>query len=76
MDKLDGALCSLVELKMSLLTAGGLGWMTSKGPFQPKAFYHSMASLWNCKTMTSPTPNHLMGNELTPLEIMQLSCFI
>jgi len=28
-------------LKMSLLTAGGLGWMTSKDPFQPKAFYDS-----------------------------------
>jgi len=27
---------------MSLLTAGGLGWMTSKGPFQPKPFYDSM----------------------------------
>jgi len=24
---------------MSLLTAGGLRKMTSKGPFQPKAFY-------------------------------------
>jgi len=29
-------------LKMSLLTEGGLGWMTSKDPFQPKAFYDSM----------------------------------
>ena len=35
---LDGALSSLVWLKMSLLTAGGLGWMASKGPFQPKPF--------------------------------------
>jgi len=27
---------------MSLLTAGGLGQMTSKGPFQPKPFYDFM----------------------------------
>jgi len=38
---LDGALSNLIWLKMSLLTAGGLGWMTSKGPFQPKACYDS-----------------------------------
>jgi len=38
---LDGALGNLIELKMSLLTAGGLGYMTSKGPFQPKAFCDS-----------------------------------
>jgi len=31
--RLDGALSSLVYLKISLLTAGGLGQMTSKGPF-------------------------------------------
>jgi len=31
--RLDGALCNLVELKMSLLSAGVLGWMISKGPF-------------------------------------------
>ena len=36
--RLDGALRDLVWSKMSLLTAGGLGWMTSKGPLQPKAF--------------------------------------
>jgi len=40
--RLDGALSNLVWLKMSLLTAGGLGWMTSKGPLQPKAFYDSV----------------------------------
>ena len=39
--RLDGALSNLVELKMSLPTAGGLGWMTSEFPFQPKAFYDS-----------------------------------
>jgi len=37
--RLDGALSSLIWLKMSMLTAGRLHWMTSKGPFQPKAFY-------------------------------------
>jgi len=40
--RLDGALSNLIWLKMSLLTAGGLGYMTSKGAFQPKAFYVSM----------------------------------
>ena len=39
---LDRALSNLVKLKMPLLTAGGLDYMTSKSPFQPKAFYHSM----------------------------------
>jgi len=29
---------------MSLLTAGGVGWLTSEGPFQPKAFYDSMTA--------------------------------
>jgi len=40
--RLDRALSNLIQLKMSLLTAGRLGWMTSKGPFQPKIFYVSM----------------------------------
>ena len=40
--KLDGALSNLVWLQMSLLTAGVLGQMASKGPFQPKAFYDSV----------------------------------
>jgi len=40
--RLDGALSNLIWLKMSLLTAGGLGYVTSKGPFQPKALYDSM----------------------------------
>jgi len=39
--RLDRALSNLVQLKMSLLTPGGLGWMTSKGPCQPKAYYYS-----------------------------------
>jgi len=41
----DGALSSLVWLKMSLLTAEGLGWMISKGPFQPKVCCDSMIFL-------------------------------
>jgi len=40
--RLDGALSNLIQLQMSLITAGGLGQMTSKGPFQPKAFCNSM----------------------------------
>jgi len=38
MARLGGALSNLIYLKMSLLIAGGLGLMTSKGPFQPKLF--------------------------------------
>jgi len=33
--RLDGALSNLIKLKMPLLTAGGLGWMAFKGPFNP-----------------------------------------
>jgi len=33
--RLDGALSNLTQLKMSLLVAGWLDWMASKGPFQP-----------------------------------------
>jgi len=40
--RLDGALSNLIQLKMSLLTAGRLDQMASKGPFQPKPFYDSM----------------------------------
>ena len=40
--RLDGARSNLAQLKSSLLTAGGLGQMTSKGPFQPKAFCESV----------------------------------
>jgi len=29
-------------VKMSLLTAGGLGWMASEGLFHPKASYDSV----------------------------------
>jgi len=40
--RLDRALSNLVWLKMSVLTAGGLDKMTSKGPSQPKEFYDFM----------------------------------
>ena len=40
--RLDGALSNLIQLKMSLLTAGGLDWMALKGPFQPKPYYDSV----------------------------------
>jgi len=43
--RLDGALSNLVQLKMSLLTAGVLGWMTSKGSFQPKTFCDSITAV-------------------------------
>ena len=37
--RLDGALSCLIELKMSLLTAGMLDWVAFKGPSQPKLFH-------------------------------------
>jgi len=40
--RLDGALSNLIQLKLSLLTAGGLDYMTFKGPFQPKLFCDSL----------------------------------
>jgi len=40
--RLDGALRSLIQLKMSLLIAGGLDMMIFKGPFQSKPFCSSM----------------------------------
>jgi len=40
--RLDGALSNLIQLKMSLLIAGGLDLMTFKGPLQPKPFCDSM----------------------------------
>jgi len=36
--RLDGALSNLISLKMSLLTAGRLGYMTSKVPSKPQHF--------------------------------------
>ena len=43
--RLDGALSNLTQVKLPLLTAGGLGWMASEGPSQPKAFHGSVISL-------------------------------
>jgi len=40
--RLDGALSNLIQLKMSLLTAGVLGWMAFKAPFQTKLFCDSV----------------------------------
>ena len=40
--RLDGALSNLIQLKMSLLMAGGLDYMAFRGPFQPKPFYDSV----------------------------------
>jgi len=59
--RLDGALSNLVWLKMTLLAAGGLGWMTSKGLFQPKAFYDSMKCFY--------------VNIQMPTSLLQLACF-
>ena len=40
--RLDRALSNLIYLVVTLLAAGGLDKMTSRGPFQPKTFYDSM----------------------------------
>jgi len=40
--RLDRALSTLIRLQMSLLTAGGLGWMAFKGPFLFILFYDSI----------------------------------
>lgn len=40
--RLEGALSTLIELRVSLLTAGGLDQMTFKGHLQLKRFYDSM----------------------------------
>jgi len=40
--RLDRVLGNLIQLKMSLLTAGGLESMAFKGPFQPKPACDSM----------------------------------
>ena len=40
--RFDRALSNLIQLKMSLLMAGGLDEMALKGPFQPRAFCDSM----------------------------------
>jgi len=45
--RLDGALSNLTQVKMSLLTAGWLGWMASEGPFQPKAFHGSLVTRYS-----------------------------
>ena len=50
--RLDGALSTLIQLKMSLLIAGELGWMASKGPFLPKAFCNSVLEIFH-KTASS-----------------------
>jgi len=49
--RLDGALSNPMQLKMSLLVAGGLDWMASKGPFPPKPFCDSMV-LWGDSSKT------------------------
>lgn len=42
--RLGGALSNLIQLKMSLPTAGVQDWMTFKNPFQAKLFYDSIKS--------------------------------
>ena len=43
--RLDGALSTLTQVKMSLLTAGGLDQTALEGPFQPNPFCDSMIPL-------------------------------
>jgi len=54
----------------SLLTAGGLGWMTSKGPLQHKAFYDSMIIF--DKFLSFDKLLHLLTEEREKLSIASL----
>jgi len=60
--RLDGALSNLTELKMSLLTAGGLNEMAFKGPFQPKLSIilvcHQCCLPWLSLTVFSTIPSY------------------
>ena len=40
--RLDGTLSNLTSLKMSLLTADGLDYITFECPFLPRLFYDSI----------------------------------
>jgi len=43
--RLDGALSTLIQLKRSLLAAGGLDWVAFQGPFPPEPFCDSRMHL-------------------------------
>jgi len=56
--RLDEALSSLIQLEMSLLTAGRVDWVAFKGPFQPKPFHgskllHRFPGTWWCWLFSS-----------------------
>ena len=67
---LDGALSNLIQLKMSLLTAGGLDWMDFKGPFQPKPFYDVWKTRYLLCTTKKRTENK--WRRLTQLVVKEL----
>jgi len=51
--RLDGAPSNLIPLKMPLLIAVGLDWMTSKGPFQLKLAYDSTVKVeYGCRFLS------------------------
>lgn len=56
----DGTLISLVELKMSLLTSGELGYMVCEGPLQLKLFNYPNAGsgvgFWPQKRASTKPP--------------------
>jgi len=58
--RLNEALSNMVQLKMSLIIAGGLDKMTLKGPFQPKPFYDSMILCLDVKS--APAISSWQGN--------------
>ncbi|KAK4818443.1 hypothetical protein QYF61_013130, partial [Mycteria americana] len=73
--RLDGALSNLIQLKMSLLIAGGLDYMTFKGPFQPRLFYDSMIDTENegcCGAAVSEDSKmHLVMLELSSTTLVE-----
>jgi len=60
--RLDGALSTLIQWKLSLLIAAGLDWMSCmsfKGPFQPKLFSGSIQPFKCFSRVGASTVNHL-----------------
>jgi len=68
---LDGALSNLIQLKMSLLMAGGVDWMVLKGPIQPRALYDSGGVGLGDPQRSLPTPNILRFCDSTALRHQQ-----
>lgn len=65
--RLDGVLNNLMWLKISLLIAGRLGWMTFKAASQPELFgasetLQSVSGLWLCGSSSSDVHLHSVSS--------------